>query len=112
MNIDILGQTWEVIRAAEDEFDYLCDADGFTDFTTRQIVVKKVKKERGSVDDLEFYMKKVTRHEIVHAFLFESGIHINSLKFEDGWATNEEMIDWFAFQGQKIYKAWQEACAL
>jgi len=28
------------------------------------------------------------------------------------WARNEEMIDWFALQGPKILKAWQEAGAL
>ena len=112
MNVDILGQNWEVIRATEDEIDYLRDVDGYTDFTTRKIVVKNVKKERGSVDNIECYMRKVTRHEIIHAFLFESGLHCNSLQFDDGWATNEEMVDWFAFQGDKIYKAWEKVGAL
>lgn len=42
------------------------------------------------------------RHEIIHAYLFESGLNANSNKFEQGWATNEEMIDWFAIQLPKI----------
>jgi hypothetical protein len=29
-----------------------------------------------------------------------------------GWAKNEEMVDWFALQGPKIYAAWKEAGAI
>ena len=36
--------------------------------------------------------KKVIRHELVHAFLFESGLSVNS------WADNEEIVDWIAIQ--------------
>lgn len=56
-------------------------------------------------------MKETLRHEIVHAFLNESGLSVNSNE-SDAWARNEEMVDWFALQGPKIYKAWQEAGAL
>ena len=56
-------------------------------------------------------MKKVLRHEIVHAYLCESGLEHCSLG-EDSWATNEEMVDWMAIQGPKLYKAWEEAGAL
>lgn len=41
-----------------------------------------------------------------------SGLNVNSLPCEDGWATNEEMVDWIAIQGPKIFKAWKEAGAL
>ncbi len=56
-------------------------------------------------------MKATLRHEIVHAFLGESGLSANSNE-SDAWARNEEMVDWFALQGPKIYKAWQEAGAV
>jgi hypothetical protein len=55
-------------------------------------------------------MRRVVRHEIVHAFLMESGLDESSNP-ADAWATNEEMVDWFARQGPKIYKAWKEADA-
>lgn len=112
MKINILGADWEIERREKDEDENLKEIDGYTDFTTRKIVVAIVKREPGSVDDVERYIRKVTRHEIVHAFLFESGLHVNSLHFEDAWSVNEEMIDWFAFQGEKIYNAWQEAGAV
>lgn len=46
-------------------------------------------------------------NEIVHAFLLESGLDENS-----EWARNEELVDWIAIQGPKIWKAWQEADAV
>lgn len=52
--------------------------------------------------------KQVLRHEIVHAFLCESGLDDSSLAYSGGWARNEEMVDWFASQGSKIYKAWRD----
>lgn len=52
--------------------------------------------------------EKITiRHEIFHAFLYESGIAQNSCEV-DAWAQNEEMIDWFAIQSPKIFKVFQE----
>ena len=61
----------------------------------------------GSKRDLSIQSKKVVRHEIVHAFLTESGLAENSF-----WAQNEELVDWIAIQGPKLIKAWQEAGAL
>lgn len=46
-------------------------------------------------------------HEIVHAFFFESG-----LGGESDYAQNEELVDWIARQGPKLYRAWAEAGAL
>ena len=57
-------------------------------------------------------MKQTLRHEIVHAFLCESGLADSAMQSQRGWAKNEEMVDWIAFQGPKIYKAWEEAGAI
>ena len=45
--------------------------------------------------------KHVLRHELIHAFLFESGLDQNSNLCES-WAINEEMVDWMAIQMPKI----------
>ena len=44
---------------------------------------------------------------MIHAFLHESGLAVNS-----DWAQNEEMVDWFALQAPKLFKAFKEAGAL
>jgi uncharacterized membrane protein len=51
--------------------------------------------------------KRILRHEIIHAFLFESGLADDS-NSADAWAVNEEMVDWFARQAPKIYKVYKE----
>ena len=56
--------------------------------------------------------KQTIRHEIVHAFFDESGLMDSSSIVDCPWSKNEEMVDWIANQGMKIYKAWQEADAL
>ena len=60
----------------------------------------------------EIYWKKTLRHEIMHAFLNESGLSDSSNQYGGAWAKNEEMVDWIALQGEKIYNAWKEANAL
>ena len=82
--------------------------DGFCDETAKEIVVENYKRNLpGSKGKLELQEQKNLRHEILHAFLFESGLAENS-----DWAQNEEMVDWFAIQGPKIVKSWEEAGAL
>ena len=51
--------------------------------------------------DDAFDVLAVLVHELVHAFLYESGLSINSLS-PSGWASNEEMTDWMAIQGPKL----------
>lgn len=54
------------------------------------------------------FTSEVLRHEIVHAFLSESGLRWNSNDSTNGWAENEEMVDWFAIQSPKIFKVYKE----
>ena len=99
--ISVLGTDYTVHFIPEGEETRLKDCDGFCDETTKEIVVENYKRgEMGSKGNLEL-------HEIIHAFLFESGLAENS-----EWAQNEEMVDWIAKQGPKLIKAWQEAGAL
>lgn len=47
-------------------------------------------------------VKRIIRHEIIHAFMFESGLGFN---FEHKpFGQDETMIDWFAIQYPKIKK--------
>ncbi len=109
MKIDILGTLYTVTERPEKEDKRLQDCDGYCDWTTKEIVVER--EIAGNLGDMDMYVKKVIRHEIVHAFLLESGLHECSGAV-DSWADNEAMVDWLARQGPKIYKAWQEADAL
>lgn len=104
MKINILGTEYTIRFVPEEEDEALKDYDGYCDETTKEIVVKQYK--RGEPDCkkyLELQEQKNHRHEIIHAFLFESGLAENST-----WAQEEEMVDWFAKQFPKLVKAFQK----
>lgn len=108
--VNILGSEWSVKFGSEEEYPSLAKMDGYTDSSIREIVVDDMKASKGQIEskaDLESYQRRVIRHEIVHAFLFESGLDSNSNNTES-WATDEEMVDWFAIQSPKIFKAFNE----
>lgn len=108
MRIDIMGSTWEIIEKTEQEDPRLDGSDGICDWTTRRIIIRK--DMDGNLADMDRYTRKVKRHEIVHAFLLECGLDESS-NAADAWARNEEMVDWFARLGPRIYKVWREAGA-
>lgn len=108
MTVNILGVQYTIEKCNNDK--RLENMDGFCDETTKQIVVETYGDDDGKPgvkQNLDIQRKKNVRHEIVHAFLFECGLAENS-----PWAQNEELVDWIAIQGPKIYKAWQEAVAV
>lgn len=107
--VNVLGTQYTIEELSVAECPLLETCDGFCDWTTKKIVVER--EAEGTLGDMECYIKKVLKHEIVHAFLFESGLSECS-NGSDSWARNEEMVDWFARQGEKIHDAWREAGAL
>ena len=56
-------------------------------------------------------MNRVLRHEIIHAYLEESGLSASS-NMISAWAQNEEMVDWLAIQSSKIFATFQEVGCL
>ena len=109
MKINLLTSEWTIIERSEAEDKRLDKCDGYCDWTTREIVVER--EMQGNLGDMEAYIRKVKRHEIVHAFLEESGLAECS-GTSDAWAMNETMVDWIARMGEKIYKAWSDAGAI
>lgn len=118
MKINVLGTEYTVTikKYDEDEVFSRRSIDGYCDSFTRQIVVCDMSTYKGwehePLETAEAAQKEVLRHEIVHAFFNESGLADSSSTVEDAWTKNEEMVDWIALQGPKIYKTWQEAGAL
>ena len=115
IKVNILGTDYDVMFGTPEEFPALKEMDGYTDTSIHAIVVDDMSLAAGDVcskKNLEEYKKSVVRHEVIHAFLYESGLAENSHIVNDAWATNEEMVDWFAIQGQKIFKAFTELGAL
>lgn len=106
MTVNILGTEYTIEYRKEDPI--LGDCDGYTDTSTKLIVVEDFTPDAMSKGDLARYSKQVLRHEIIHAFLFESGLDASSFS-PNNWAQNEEMVDWFAIQAPKLFAAFKEA---
>ena len=102
LNIDttvmILGAVWTVRSATETEEPRLDGVNGFTDWTTRTIYLEK--NTQGNLGSIEIYMNQVIKHEVVHAFMFESGLG-DAFEHKD-YGQEETIVDWFAFQMGKI----------
>ena len=81
------------------------DIDGFTDNTSKLIVIRS--DNENNVGDFEYLQKKQLRHEIVHAFMSESGLQCNWQHIEQ-FGHDETTVDWFAIQSPKIFKVFQE----
>ena len=69
----------------------------------------ELKDEADKLKDLDYTEQWVLRHELVHAFLHESG-----LDKEAPWGNEGEelFVDWIALQLPKMVKAMKEAGAL
>ena len=107
-SVSILGTKYSIkIMSPEDRgFDL---GDGYIDFSTKEIFLAEVYQDDGSVKDLAKYQRKVLRHEIIHGFFLESGLGSCSNCSNMGYGRDEELVDWFAMQSPKIFKAFEEA---
>ena len=118
MTVNILGADYEIIvkKYEDDEAFERNKICGYCNGHTKTIVVCDMATNKGWEHEdkatCETCQKEVLRHEIVHAFFDESGLQDSSFIYDGSWAKNEEMVDWIAIQGVKIYKAWVEAGAI
>lgn len=118
IKINVLGTEYEIIRKKYDENPEFKElgADGYIDDMLKKIhycdmsTFPKFEKEPEELH--KFREKKTLRHEIIHAFLSESGLAENSCFIDSAWAMNEEMVDWIAIQFPKILKVFMEVEAL
>lgn len=104
--INVLGTIYTITESNADKDPHLAECDGYCDKTTKKIVITE-KGTDCNLGNWQWYQNKVTRHEIIHAFMFESGLHENFKHTE--WGQDETTVDWFAVQFPKIAVAFQKA---
>ena len=102
MKVNVLGTVYKI--------KYIPSLDGRggeTDFYTKEIRISEQEDVPAEykTDNLKEMQRHVLRHELIHAFLFESVMDQSSAAHE-AWAVNEEMIDWMAIQMPKIMAAY------
>ena len=109
MVVNILGTPYTIYEQSTEENNMLKECDGYCDKSSKKIVIIK-KPEDNQLEDFEQYRRKILRHEIIHAFLFESGLHENWK--HDEFGHDETWVDWIAAQFPKMLIVFKEAnCA-
>lgn len=112
--INVLGMEYriETHKVSEDSYLEENKLAGYCGEEEKLIVVADMSEEKyftGMDEKAQAsYRKRVLRHEIMHAFLNESGLSDSSNRFDGAWAKNEEMVDWFAIQSPKIFEVYKE----
>lgn len=112
--INILGTEYriETHKVSEDSYLEKNKLAGYCGEESKLIVIADMSEEKyfSGMDEKEqeVYRKRTLRHEIMHAFLNESGLSDFSNQYGGAWAKNEEMVDWFAIQSPKIFKVYTE----
>ena len=95
--VNVLGTGYE-IRYEELKEE---DTDGYCDQTSNVITIRS--DNTNKVQDFEELQRVTLRHEIIHAFMFESGLGY-SWQHAEEFGHDETTVDWFA----KIHKAFVE----
>ena len=108
--VDVLGTEYSIKFVPEEELDEI-GADAACDYSIKLIRVKEFTPCKYDMADLGVFQKKLIRHEIIHAFLYESGLAECSGN-TGAWAKCEAMVDFFAYQHSKIHTALWKAGAL
>lgn len=108
--VNILGTEYNIMFDVPEE-EMPDNADGCMDNSTKTIRIVLLKTDRNSLQDMEEYKCKVLRHEIIHAFMYESGMW-NCSGTAEVWAMNETITDWFAIQSPKIFNAFKDVGCL
>lgn len=93
--VHILGEVYSIV---EDGSIINSDgADGLCERLTKTITIvpkDKILDEECSDEERTKRYNEVMRHEIIHAFFFESGL--------SRYATDEDLVDWIAVQFPKL----------
>lgn len=100
--VNILGTDYEIYMNVPTTADKTLErCEGYCDKTTKRLVIGKLGNECNLGEPME-YIKYVVRHEVIHAFLFESGIGGDTVWDIDGQEHPEHMVEWFGMQFPKI----------
>lgn len=99
--VNVLGTIYTVKTESEMNDPKLKECDGYCDDTLKLCVVADFIPDTMSKSNLDDYKNKVVRHELIHAFLFESGLAEMS--------ADETFVDWIASQFPKLLKVFEDA---
>ena len=110
--VSVLGTEYEIYLNVPHKDDKMLDTcDGYCDWTVRRIVVAD-RHEAEQHADFEARKKVCLRHELIHAFLYESGLDQNTTWDIEGQIHPEQMVEWVARQYPKMLEMFRKVGAI
>lgn len=104
--VSVLGTDYSIyLNVPVDADERTRNLSGFCDKTSKRIVISKITDT--NLDEPTEYGKYVIRHELIHAFLFESGIS-GDTTWDTGEEHPEHMVEWIGMQFPKMMKVFEE----
>lgn len=100
--VNILGQEYNLVIEKDGKAQKM-NADGLCEFLSKEIILNDFDEDFETLRNVNDYRKRTLRHELIHAFIYESGLNCSS-----EWAKNEEMVDFFAIQFPKMVKVFED----
>lgn len=109
ISVCILGAVYTLHiwpETADPRFEEL-NCSGFCDQTTRELFVSNLvsSNKKPTVADVRYTIRHAIKHEMVHAFMFESGLGEDWVHAECG--QEETTVDWIARQLEKIHDTYE-----
>lgn len=96
--INILGTEYKIYTDTASDNKLLEKCDGYILPERKEIYIDKECSNQ--------HQNQILKHELVHAYLYESGLDIES------WGRNEEIVDWIALQLEKIIKTFKSVAKI
>lgn len=113
MKANILGTEYTIKNVKISECTLLKENhwSGSCNSVTHEILIGDPTEEEffGNLSEQEqsLVVKETLRHEIIHAFMNESGLQ-DSWQHAQQFGHDETTVDWFAIQSPKIFKVFNE----
>lgn len=103
LKINVLGQEYEIIKEQKLDNPKLTGG-GYIEAYSKKIFVRDKFDGDGTVERVDMFQKKVTRHEIIHAFFYEAG--------HGDYYNDEDLVDCLAILIPKMIQAMQDSDCL
>ena len=113
--INILGSDYAIeFKNVEDDTRLTEGSNAYTDIYEKKIVIANLEDKKNypyAADHPESRLaryKHTLRHEIIHAFFYESGLGPAANVDKLTWYSNETLVDFLAIQSGKLFEIFNE----
>ena len=106
--VDVLGIPYSINITPEADDPKLETMDGYTDPSIKRIVISDVHRrpdDPENVQNQDWFQRNIIRHELIHAFVVESGC-------QDALWHSEDMVRWLAYMFPRLVDAFKESKAM